>query len=457
MNTTKATEKATKKNSRRLLLKGGSTYLPHRIEQTDVLTEDGHIAKIGRDLKIEQDDSLRLIDISGKLLLPGVIDSQVHFRQPGATHKEDLGTGSRAAALGGITTFLEMPNTNPSTTDTKALDQKLALAEQNAVTNYGFFIGATGDNLEQLKAAQGRTGVCGIKIFLGSSTGDLLLYAPDKLRDILKNTWVTISCHSEDEELLRARTHIRDKGQSAHAHLEWRNEETAFSCTQKLINLAQECRRKVHVLHISSKREIEFLAGKKDFCTVEVTPQHLTLEAPDCYDRMNTYAQMNPPIREREHKKALWKALKNGVVDVIGSDHAPHTREEKERGYPQAPSGMPGVQTLLPLMLDYVNRGELSLERLVQLVCTGPAQLFGLKNKGAIREGHDADLTLVDLNAKHSITHAEQYSRVGWTPFDGRQVTGMPVMTVVSGQVVMENGQLTGVRGGRPVQILTGP
>ncbi len=442
-------------NPKKLLFTGGEAYLPQGLAQTEVLVEGDRIAKIGPTLKedMQGDTSVRIIDLASKLLLPGVIDSQVHFRWPGGGHKEDIGSGSRAAALGGITTFLEMPNTNPPTTNHQALHDKLAFAEQNSVTNYGFFMGATGDNLEDLKELQGHPGACGIKIFLGSSTGDLLLYEPAKLRAILENTWVAISCHSEDEELLQKRRHLRDTGQTAHAHLEWRNEETAFSCTRKLLHLARECGRKVHVLHITSKAEIEFLAGMKDFCTVEVTPQHLTLEAPDCYDRLGTFAQMNPPIRGGEHRRALWQAVRDGTVDVIGSDHAPHTREEKERGYPHSPSGMPGVQTLLPLLLDAVNRGDLELARLVELVCTGPAKLFRLEGKGAIRPGFHADLTVVDMERNHTITDAEQASRVGWTPFAGHKVQGMPVMTVVNGVVVMEDGQLTGVRSGRAIQV----
>ncbi len=435
-----------------LLFEGGSVYLPEGLTRADVFVKDGSIAKIGPHLSGELDtSSIRTFDISQKILLPGIIDSQVHFREPGLTHKEDLATGSQAAALGGITTFLEMPNTSPSTTSWDALQRKIELASKKSVTHFGFFIGATGTNLEELKKSQARPGCCGIKIFLGSSTGDLLLYNPQKIKEIFENTYVTISCHSENEELLRERKNIRDRATSAHAHPLWRDVQTAFSSTQMLIGLAQECQRKVHVLHLTTREEMEFLAQKKDFCTVEVTPQHLTLQAPDCYDQLGSYAQMNPPIRTKEHRLALWEGVVNGTADIIGSDHAPHTRQEKELGYPQSPSGMPGVQTLLPLMLDHINGGRLSLDRLVEMVCTNPARIFCLSKKGAIQVGHDADLTLIDMNLEHRLSDGEQASRTGWTPFHGKKVKGMPIMTVVGGVVVMKDGHLTGLKAGRPI------
>ncbi len=422
-----------------ILFKNIDTVLPTGIENLTVGVKNGKI----KSLKASIDDSAdQVIDGTGKHLIPGVIDSQVHFREPGLTHKEDLGTGSLAAVCGGVTTFLEMPNTNPSTTTAEAIAQKVALAKSKSHTNFGFFIGATGENLEELLKAPNLEGCCGIKIFLGSSTGDLLLYNEEKLLEIFKATNSVIAVHSENEEMLRENKHIQQDAKDVHAHYEWRDVETAFSSTTRIIDIAKKAGRKVHVLHITSKKEIEFLAKNKEHCTVEVTPQHLTLFAPDIYDEIGTYAQMNPPIRTKENTDALWVGLENGTIDVIGSDHAPHTKEEKDQGYPKSPSGMPGVQTILPVMLDQVNKGKLSLSKCVQLLCETPAKLYGLETKGRIAEGLDADLTVIELSKSYEVKDEDMKSKVGWTPFRGRTFTGWPHMTIISGKIVAKDGNL---------------
>lgn len=419
-----------------LLLKNGNCFLPSGLTKKDIAVKNGKIIKIDDSL---DDDSAKTIDLKGKLVLPGVIDSQVHFREPGLVHKEDLGTGGRAAVKGGVCTFFEMPNTHPATTTVDAVKEKLTLAAEKSPANFGFFIGASGKNLEELKKAHDLPGCCGIKIFLGSSTGDLLLYESEKLKEIFKNTTLTIACHSENEEMLKERITVRDEAKSVHAHREWRSVDVCLSSTKRLIELAKECNRKVHVLHVTTKEEMEFLALNKEHCTVEVTPQHLTLFAPDAYDKLGTYAQMNPPIREKNHRDALWEGVLNGVVDVIGSDHAPHTREEKDRPYPASPSGMPGVQTILPLMLNYVNEGKISLERVVELLCVNPAKLYQLSSKGSIELEKDADFSVVDMEGEFVIEDNDQETRSGWTPFHGMKIKGKPMMTIVGGNIAMEN------------------
>jgi len=391
------------------------------------------------------------IDAKNLHVLPGIIDSQVHFREPGLEHKEDLHTGSKAAALGGITTFLEMPNTNPPTVDAASIVYKVKRGRETSYTNFGFFMGATEHNLENLQSAVDVEGCCGIKIFLGSSTGSLLLYDKLKLTKIFESCSLPIALHSENELMLRERVSIKNEAKDVHAHYRWRDVDTALSSTQMILDLARETGKRVHVLHISTKEEMELLAKYTDVATVEVTPQHLTLCAPEDYDRLGTYAQMNPPIRTADHRDGLWKGLTDGTVDVIGSDHAPHTKEEKDKGYPHSPSGMPGVQTILNIMLDHVNAGKLSLEKLVDLLSQRPAELYSLKNKGKLMLGYDADITIVDMNKTHEISDGEQASKSGWTPYAGRKIKGMAVMTIVGGNKVMDNGEIIGEPMGQPI------
>ena len=434
-----------------MLIKNGHCVIDGKIEKCHLLIKDEKIVDIS--LKSPKGGASQVIDADGLHILPGVIDSQVHFREPGLTHKEDIAHGGRAAILGGVTTFLEMPNTNPPTVSQKAIAEKVEIASRNSHANFGFFIGADGNNLEHLMNCRRFKGCCGIKIFLGSSTGNLLLYQKEKLEEIFSKVDAPIAVHSEDELMLRQRIHIHRQAKTVHAHLEWRDEKTALSSTIKIIDIARKKKRKLHILHVTTKDEIEYLASYKDICTVEVTPQHLTFHAPDCYDRLGTYVQMNPPIRDLQHQKGLWKGVVSGVVDMIGSDHAAHTRQEKDKGYPHSPSGMPGVQTLLPVMLDHVHRKHLSLVRLVELLCKNPAKLYGLKGKGELKVGADADITIVDLKRKHVLCHGEMASKCGWTPFDSFETTGMPVMAVLAGQIVMKEGKIMGKPRGRPIEV----
>jgi len=423
-----------------LIIRGGIAATPNGIAPADVAIRAGRIAAIGA----VDGSAAEEIDAHGLHILPGVIDTQVHFREPGLEHKEDLATGTAAAALGGVTAVFEMPNTKPSTLTAADLADKRRRAHGRVWCDIAFFIGAAAENAEQLGELERLPGCAGVKMFMGSSTGNLLVADEDNMRRVLENGRRRMAVHSEDEARLRERHTLVKDGADVALHPVWRDVETAVRSTQRLLRLARAAGRRVHVLHVTTAEEIPILAANKDIATVETTPQHLTLVAPDCYQRLGTFAQMNPPIREARHRDALWHAVGQGVVDCIGSDHAPHTREEKAKAYPQSPSGMPGVQTLLPLLLDHMNAGHLTLERLIDLTSTGPTRIYGIAGKGRIAVGYDADLTLVDLKARRTIREAWIASRCGWTPFDGMTVTGWPIATIVRGQVVMRDDQLVG-------------
>jgi len=434
-----------------LMIAGGTLATPGGLIQGDVGLRDGRIAAIGR---LERAAAAEVLDAAGLHVLPGVVDTQVHFREPGLEHKEDLASGTAAAALGGVTAVFEMPNTSPSTLGAADLADKLARAEGRAWVDHAFFMGASDENAEALPELERLPGCCGVKIFMGSSTGNLLVEDDETLEAVLRNGSRRVAVHAEDEARLRERLALVRGGADVAMHPEWRDAETALRATRRLMRIARAAGRRVHVLHVSTGDEMLVLAANKDLATVEVTPQHLTLAAPDCYERLGSQAQMNPPIRAAEHRAALWRALDQGIVDVIGSDHAPHTAEEKARDYPSSPSGMPGVQTLLPLMLDHVNAGRLSLERLVDLVCTAPGRIYGMAGKGRIAVGYDADFTLVDLKARRTITAEWLASKCGWSPFEGMSVTGWPRATVVRGRVVMREDELLGSPAGAPVRFL---
>jgi len=426
-------------------------FLKTGLYDCDVAIKDGKIAKISKLTAQEKSQSAQLIDCQGLTILPGIIDDQVHFRDPGLTHKEDFSSGSRAAALGGITTFLDMPNTSPSTSTIALAQEKLAIAAEKSFVNYGIYIGATKDNIEELKACEKIPGIVGIKIFFGSSTGNLLLNDIDAIRRIFQECHLPIAIHSEDETVLQNNIKIKEMAKSALEHPRWRDVESALSSTLKLVNLARECQRRIHILHITTSEEIELLARHKDLISVEVTPQHLCLSSPECYEKLGTLAQMNPPIREKHHQMALWQGIKNGVVDVLGSDHAPHTLEEKNKGYPNSPSGMPGVQTMLPIMLNFVSQNKLSLFSMVRLLSENPARIFGLHGKGELYVGADADLTIVDLQKKWIITPSQMAYKCGWTPFTGMEIQGMPLFTVVNGEVIMRESEIVGQLKGKAV------
>ena len=434
-----------------LILKGGTVMTPGGARAADVGVREGQIAAIGA---LDSGAAAQVLDAKGLHVLPGVIDTQVHFREPGLEHKEDLASGTAAAALGGVTGVFEMPNTTPSTLSAADLDDKLARAKGRAWTDHAFFMGSAAENVENLPALELLPGCCGVKLFMGSSTGNLLIEDDETLFEVLRHGRRRMAVHAEDEDRLRERLKLVRGGADVSMHPEWRDAETARRATERLLKLARKAGRRVHGLHVTTADEVPLIAGYKDLATMEVTPQHLTLTAPDCYERFGTLAQMNPPIRSAEHREGLWRAIDQGLVDVIGSDHAPHTREEKARPYPTSPSGMPGVQTLLPLMLDHVNAGRLTLERLVDLVCAGPQRIFGIAGKGRIALGYDADFTLVDLKARREITAKWLAAKCGWSPFEGMTVTGWPTATIVRGHIVMREDTLQGQPLGQPVRFV---
>jgi dihydroorotase len=418
----------------------------------DIAISGGWIAAIG-DLGAVR--AAEAVDAAGLHILPGVIDTQVHFREPGLEHKEDLETGSRAAVAGGVTAVFEMPNTKPLTTSAEALADKVRRARHRMFCDFAFFVGGTRDNVQGIAQFEKLEGSAGIKVFMGSSTGDLLVDDEATLDAIIAKISRRASFHAEDEARLKARMGLRRKGDPS-SHPEWRDPEAALIATKRLVALAEKHGKRVHILHVSTADEMAFVADHKTYATVEVTPHHLTLEGPGCYERQGAYVQMNPPVRDARHRAAIWAALQSGVVDILGSDHAPHTREEKDHAYPDTHSGMTGVQTLVPIMLDHVNAGRLSLQRFVDLTSHGPQRLFGIRNKGRIAVGYDADLTIVDLKREQTISNSWIESRCGWTPYDGVKVRGWPVGTFVRGRKVMWDGEINGPAEGEPVGFLEG-
>ena len=430
-----------------LIIKNGSCYIDGKLTQTDIGLSGNKIKKIG---KIELNSS-KVYDATDKVVLPGIIDTQTHFREPGSTDVEDLESGSRAAVLGGVTSLFEMPNTNPPTSNLVEFDKKLQLAKNRMHSNYAFYFGATPDNIEQLSKLKDVEGCCGVKLFAGSSTGKLLVDKEADIEKVISNSDRVVSIHSEDEEILNLRKKFIKEG-DVHSHPEWRNTECAISSTRRVVKIAERYNKKIHVLHVTTKEEVDFLAMHKKNVTFEITPQHLTLYAPDCYDKLGTYAQMNPPLRTKEHYDRLWVAIKNNIVDVLGSDHAPHSKENKNKNYPNTPSGMPGVQTIFPVMLDHVNNGKLTLQQLIKLMCENPCKIFGIKNKGYLKEGYDADLTIADMNKEVTIKDEMIASKCGWTPFNNHKVKGFPVGTIVNGNLVMSDGKVIVESKGTPLK-----
>jgi dihydroorotase len=430
-----------------LIVRGGEVVNHAGRGLADVGVRDGKIVAVG---DLGQASAGEVIDATGLHVLPGVIDSQVHFREPGLEWKEDLQTGSSAAVLGGVTAVFEMPNTEPTTTDAEALADKLARAKGRMACDHAFYIGGTHNNAPWLGEFERLPGCCGIKVFMGASTGTLLVPDDEGVAAILRNINRRAAFHSEDEMRLAERRPLARLGDWT-SHEEVRDATSALRSTERLIRLARQYGKRIHVLHVTTAEEIELLAAHRDVASVEVTPQHLTLTAPEAYERLKGLAQMNPPIRSAYHQAGLWRGIEQGVADVLGSDHAPHTLEEKARPYPASPSGMPGVQTLVPVMLDHVAKGRLSLERFVDLTSAGPQRVFGIANKGRMAEGWDADLTLVDLKARRTLVHADMATRSAWTPFDGMEVTGFPVATVIRGRTVMRDGEICAPGLGEPV------
>ena len=431
-----------------LIIEGG-TIINHDGEiKADIGVNDGVIRALDN---LSSHDAGERISAAGLTILPGVIDSQVHFREPGNEHKEDLETGSRAAVMGGVTAVFEMPNTNPLTTDFDTLADKIKRARGRMFCDFAFYVGGTRENIDLIPELEKTEGAAGIKVFMGSSTGNLLVDDEESLKRILSKITRRAAFHSEDEARLIDRKDVRRQGDPS-SHPEWRDEVAAMLSTERLVSAARAAGKRIHVLHISTAQEMAYLAHHKDVATVEVTPQHLSLSAPDCYDRLGTYAQMNPPLRAAHHADALWAGLHQGVVDVLGSDHAPHTIEEKEKPYPESPSGMTGVQTLVPIMLDHVNQGRLSIQRFVDLTSHGPNRIFGLATKGRIAVGMDADFTIVDLKATRTIDESWIESRSKWTPYHGETVKGWPKGTIIRGRRVMWEDEIIGKANGDVVK-----
>ncbi len=429
-----------------LIIKNGQCYIDGKLENKDIAIKDGKILRIGE----ISEEAKEVYNANNQTVLPGCIDTQTHFREPGSTDTEDLHTGSRAAIVGGITAVFEMPNTNPPTSNIKEFQRKLDLAKNRMYCNYAFYFGATADNVNQLGELKDLEGCCGIKLFAGSSTGNLLVAEEKDIDKVFEKCSKVVAVHSEDEEVLNKNKKLIKSG-DVHSHPIWRSEECAMSSTRRIVRLAEKHNKKAHVLHITTKQEIDFLSQHKGNITFEITPQHLTIFAPDCYDKLGTYAQMNPPIRDKSHYDRLWYAVKNNLNDTIGSDHAPHLKVNKDKVYPNSPSGMPGVQTLMPVMLSHVNDGKLSLNQLISLVCENPIKIFGIKNKGFIKEGYDADFTIVDMNKKILIKNENIESKCKWSPFNGYEFKGTPVSTIISGKIKMKNGKILGEPEGKPL------
>jgi dihydroorotase len=426
----------------RTLIRGATCVFPDEIRKADILIEDAVIRGIDPPRSAAADEQ---IDGSGLHLLPGVIDDQVHFRDPGLEHKEDLRTGSRACAKGGVTTFLEMPNTRPSTTTVTALAEKLERASQRSVVNYGFYMGATFDpatgrtNLHELQTAE-RTP--GIKIFIGSSTGDLLVDDQAALEEIFGSTKLPICAHCEDEKTVRENSRRLNGGSTVADHSRIRDEQAALIATRRAVDLSRRHRHPFHVLHVSTRAEAEFLRDRPSWVTAEACPHHLFFSVED-YDRLGTLVQMNPSVKSAADVEGLWQALRDGRIEVIATDHAPHTLEEKRQGYPKSPSGVPAVENSLALMLDAASRGLCTLQQIVAWMSENPARIWSLKGKGRIAEGFDADLVLVDLKERRVIRNEEQVTKSGWSPWHGVELAGWPVRTWVMGRTVYADGRIS--------------
>ncbi|MCF7809296.1 MAG: dihydroorotase [Candidatus Marinimicrobia bacterium] len=432
-----------------LLIKNARCVSSSAIVQQDVLIENGKISELG---DIAEKRAEEVIDASNLYLLPGALDPQVHFRDPGLTWKEDLHTGSMAAAAGGVTSFFDMPNTKPSITTIATMTQKKEMAAEKCVVNYNFFIGATEDNLDELNGVEN---VCGIKIFMGSSTGDLLVSDPKALDHIFGNGSRLIAVHAEDDEIINAAKVQYKRSIDFNDHQFVRPPEAALKATTLAVDLSIKHQRRLHILHLTTRDEVRFLEQQKGKgpISVEVCPQHFLLSGPFIYEKIGAYAQMNPPIRDMVHGKALWEALQNGTIDCIATDHAPHTHEEKAKPFGSAPSGMPGVETSLPLMLDRANRGLCKLEDVVKWMCEKPVELYKVRNKGQIKPGFDADLVLVDMGQKKTIENGKLFTKVNWSPYDGWNTQGWPVRTIVGGETVFLDGEVDESVRGVEIQI----
>ena len=429
-----------------LVIKNGECFINGKLTKQDIGVKNGKITLIG---DLNKEKSKNLIDAKSKLVLPGLMDTQVHFREPGSVDAEDLHTGSRAAIVGGITSVFEMPNTNPPTTNFEEFHRKINIGKQ-MYCNHAFYFGATAENYETLEKLKELEGCCGIKLFAGSSTGNLLVDKEDDIERVFKHASKVVAVHSEDEEILRLRKKLIEKG-NVKSHPVWRNEEVAISSTRKIVKIAKRLNKKAHILHVTTKEEVDFLSQNKGNITFEITPQHLTMYAPECYDKLGSYAQMNPPIRDKSHYDRLWYAIRNDYNDTIGSDHAPHLKNNKEKSYPDSPSGMPGVQTILPVMFNHMNDGKIKLNQIIKLLCENPVKIFGIMYKGYIMKDFDADFTIVDLNKEIEIKNENIESKCGWSPFNGYKFKGTPIYTIIGGEIKMKDGKIIGEPTGKPL------
>ena len=424
------------------LIKNAQVVTPSEIASISVLIENEKIVAVDAPSQTSADE---VVDATGMYLIPGVVDDQVHFREPGLTHKEDLASASRACAKGGVTTFLEMPNTKPPATTQALLNDKLALASQKSLVNYGFYIGATPDNVADLAAA---TNTPGIKIFIGSSTGNLLVDEQDALERIFAETTLPLTAHCEDEATVRANAEKYRDSTNVADHSRVRDHEAAIIATRRALELAYRHNHRFHVLHVSTGAETDLLTDHRDIITAEACPHHLLFNIDD-YARLGTFLQANPSVKTATDNEQLWAALQDGRIQVIATDHAPHTLEEKQQPYPNAPSGMPCIENSLSLMLNEVNQGRCSLQQVVHWMCDAPARVWDIVDKGRIAEGYDADLVLVDLNRRHTIRNEEQITKCGWSAWDGTELTGMPLRTWVMGHEVYREGQFDTSRMGQ--------
>jgi dihydroorotase len=422
-----------------LCLKNGHVMIKDTLVYTNVYIQDERIALVSD----KNYDAEQTIDCKNLTILPGVIDSQVHFREPGLEGKETLASGMLAAVSGGVTSIFEMPNTNPLTITPETIEDKLNRASKEAWSDYAFYLGGTMRTSKNLPEWERLKGVCGIKIFMGASTGDLMTATDEEVESVVSNGGRVIAVHAEDQMIMMNNfKSILGSSKDVAMHCKWRSPESCLSATTRVVNLARKHKRRVHILHITTREEMEFLSKNKDVASVELLANHLTLNAPECYENLGTLAQQNPPIREKHHQEALWNALNNNIVDIIASDHAPHTLEEKSAPYPKSPSGTPGVQTLVPIMLNHVNNGKLSLNKLVSLWSYGPERIHKISGKGRIEQRYDADFTIVDMNKEMIITNNQQRSKSKWTPYDGMKVKGWPTHTIVRGNVVMQDDDI---------------
>ena len=432
-----------------LVIRNGIAVLPWGEEAADIGVADGRIQAIGIGAEATADAT---IDASGLHVLPGLIDPHVHLRDPGDAAVETIPTGTRGAILGGLCAVFDMPNTTPSIIDAQTLAWKQAYVDQVAWCDMGLYVGGTRTNMPELAALEVQPGVCAIKIFAGSSTGELMIEDDESLERVMRAGRRRIAYHSEDEYRLQARKNMFKSGDPYASHMEWRDEETAFLGTRRLMALARKTDRPAHILHVSTAQELDYLRDFRDIATMEMLVNHLTQVAPDVYDRLGGFGVMNPPIRGQRHMDASWAAIRDGRVDTIGSDHAPHPRDKKLLPWPECPAGLTGVQTLVPVMLNHVNAGRLSLSRMVDLMCAGPARIYGVLGKGRLAAGYDADFTLVDMKKQRRIEESWIVSPCGWTPFAGMWITGWPVATVIRGKPVMREDEVLGTPIGKLVR-----